>query len=86
MNMRMLAVAVLSIVNLAACSEPPPAPEVTPPPATTETAAPTEISKDQQGILTDTQRQGLNAANQVSNLLEDAEAERRRKLEALENQ
>ena len=82
-NRKLVAVLILS-VNLIACSEPPPAPEAAAKTATTESAAPTDISKVNQGILTDTQREGLNAANQVSNLLKDGEAERRKKLAELE--
>ncbi len=73
---------VLSLTALFACSEPPAAPEQPAPTPQAETAAPTQISEDRQGILTNTQREGLNSANQVSGLLEDAEAERRKRMEA----
>jgi hypothetical protein len=72
--------------GLTACSDPPPAPEVpvpAPQAAATErsTPQPEQITRETQGVLTDAQAAGLNAANQVSNTLEAAEKERQRKLE-----
>ena len=73
-------------IGLVACSDPPPAPAAPAAPpaeaaATTERSTPQQITRDNQGVLTDAQAAGLNAANQVSNVLEDAEKERQRKLE-----
>ncbi len=70
--------------GLTACSEPTPAPELPAPQpqaATTERATPEQITREAQGVLTDAQAAGLNAANQLSNTLEAAEKERQRKLE-----
>jgi hypothetical protein len=77
--------AVFLCVGLAACSDPapPPAAEApAPAAATTERSTPQAITRENQGVLTDTQAAGINRANQVSNVLEDAEKERRRQLEA----
>ncbi len=71
---------VLSLTNLFGCSDPPAAPQAAPAPA--ETAAPAQISEDRQGVLTDTQREGLNTANQMSGALEEAERKRREQMEA----
>jgi hypothetical protein len=79
MNNRLLLTVVLSALCLSACSEP--APEA---PAQPAAAAPTEINAENQGVLTDRQRETYNAANQVSNVLNDADAARRRQLETQE--
>jgi hypothetical protein len=54
--------------------------------AATEQAVPTErateITKENQGILTNMQREGLNAANQTSDLLKEADEARRKQIEA----
>jgi hypothetical protein len=81
MNKLLLVTAILSGFCLSACSEPTPAPEAPAQPAVEQPAA---ISSENQGVLTDRQRETYNAANQVSNLLNDADAERRRQLEAQE--
>jgi hypothetical protein len=82
--MRLLATG-LCVAGLAACSEPPApatdAPPAQPAAATTDRATPQQITRDNQGVLTDAQAAGINAANQVSNVLEDAEKARQRQLE-----
>jgi len=66
---------------LAGCSKPaappaaPPAPSQPAPPKRAET-----ITKENQGILTDAQRDGLNNANQVSNVLKKAEEDRQKQM------
>jgi hypothetical protein len=80
--MRVVALALCA--GLMACSEPTPAPELPvpqPQAATTERSTPEQIAREAQGVLTDAQAAGLNAANQLSNTLEAAEKERQRKLE-----
>ena len=67
-------------ILLFGCSDPPPAAEA-PASATVPRSTPEEITRDNQGVLTDAQAAGINRANELSNVLEDAEAERRRKLE-----
>lgn len=77
--------AVALCVSLFACSDPPSAPDVpapTPQAATTERATPQQITSENQGALTDAQAAGLNAANQLSNALDDAERKRREELDA----
>lgn len=77
-------VLVISALGATACSDPPPAAEAPAAPATattTERSTPEQITRETQGVLTDAQAAGINAANQVSNVLEDAEKERQRKLE-----
>jgi hypothetical protein len=71
-----------SIGNLLACSEPPAAPEQPAPTPQAQSTAPAQISEANQGVLTDTQREGMNTANQVSGLLEEAEKKRREQMEA----
>lgn len=76
--------AVVLGLGLAACSDPAPPPAAEAPApvaATTERSTPQQITRENQGILTDAQAAGINRANQVSNVLEDAEKERRRQLE-----
>jgi hypothetical protein len=69
------------VVVLSSCSEPAPAPTATPPSAPpAATAAP--ITPENQGILTDTERDGLNGASQVSDGLKQADEERRKQMEA----
>ncbi len=81
MKSAILIAALLSTV-LSGCSKPAPppaAPVAAGQPATARQAIPT-ITKDNQGILTDTQRDGLNGANQVSDVLQKAEEERQKKM------
>lgn len=73
---------VLSAASLSGCSEPPAAPEQPAPTPQVESTAPAQISEANQGVLTDTQREGMNTANQVSGLLEEAEKKRREQMEA----
>lgn len=73
-----LAIAAL-LAALTGCSDPAPAPAA-PPAAPAATAAP--ITPETQGVLTDNQRDGLNGANQVSDVLKQADEERRKQLEA----
>jgi hypothetical protein len=76
----------VSAVGVIACSDQPPTDQppvpAQPVAATTERSTPQQITRENQGVLTDAQAAGINAANQVSNVLEDAEKERRRQLEA----
>lgn len=84
MNPAMRLFALTLSAGLMACSEPAPAPELPAPQpqaATTERVTPEQISREAQGVLTDAQAAGLNAANQLSNTLEDAEKKRREQLE-----
>jgi TolA-binding protein len=78
--------AILSTLMLTAmlcsCSEPASAPVASTPDAdTTAAQPPKEIKQENQGVLTDTQRQGFNAANQMSDTLKKAEEERRKQME-----
>jgi hypothetical protein len=66
---------------LCACSEPTPAPTV-PQPAIPAATAAAPITLENQGVLTDTQRAGLNGANEMTDLLKQADEERRKQLEA----
>lgn len=71
-------------MGLVACSDPPPAPEASaaqPEAAAAERATPEAITREAQGVLTDAQAAGINAANQLSNTLEEAEKQRREQLE-----
>ena len=70
------------VAGIAACSEQPAEPTQPIDTAPPEAATPAQITEDNQGVLTDAQRDGLNAANQASALLQQAEAERRKQLEA----
>lgn len=77
------AIVLLSVV-LSGCSKPA-APAVAPSASASQStpakqAPPTTITKENQGILTDTQRDGYNAANQVSDVLKKADEEQRRKM------
>jgi hypothetical protein len=63
------------VAALTACSEPAPGPAEAPIP----TAA---ITPENQGVLTDTQREGLNGASEVSDVLKQADEERRKQMEA----
>ncbi len=82
-NTYVIAVVMLSTV-LAGCSKPA-APATAPPatasqPALAKQAPPKVITKENQGVLTDTQRDGLNGANQVSDVLQRADEERRKQM------
>ena len=67
---------------LSGCSKPAAPPAA--PPAASQPAPPRQpiptITKDNQGILTDSQRDGLNGANQVSGVLQKADEEQRKKM------
>jgi hypothetical protein len=73
--------ALLLATSVVACSDPPAEPAEPVQSAPAEAAPPTRITAENQGILTDTQRDGLNGANQASALLQQAEEERRKQLE-----
>jgi len=66
---------------LAGCSKPAAPPAA--PAAASQPAPPKRaevITKENQGILTDNQRDALNGANQVSGTLQKAEEERQKKM------
>ena len=66
---------------LAGCSKPaapPAAPAAASQPAPPKRAE--TITRENQGILTDAQRDGLNNANQVSNVLKKAEEDRQKQM------
>ena len=73
---------IVLIACIAACSEQPTEPTQPIDTAPPEAAAPAQITEDNQGVLTDAQRAGFNAANETSALLQKAEEERRKQLEA----
>jgi hypothetical protein len=51
-------------------------------PATTTPSEGAPVTAANQGILTDIQAQGLNGANQVSDVLKQADEERKKQLDA----
>jgi len=79
--LRLLTVSVWA--GLVACSDAPPAAEAeaAQPSASTARSTPQEITRENQGVLTDAQAAGINAANRVSTVLEDAEKQRQRQIE-----
>ncbi|HTQ99103.1 MAG TPA: hypothetical protein VMH83_03895 [Candidatus Acidoferrum sp.] len=77
-----IAATLLTTALLGACSKPAETPPPKPQAATVSPSKGGEITKENQGILTDTQAKAMNEANQVSNNLEKAEEERRKKMEA----
>lgn len=66
---------------LGGCSEPTPAPAAPQPAASVESAA-VPLTQENQGVLTDTQREGLNGADQVNDVLKQADEARRKQMEA----
>jgi hypothetical protein len=83
MRYRILA-PVLCAALLTACSKPePPAPPAKPVAAQPPAVSPSkggEITKENQGILTDTEAKGMNQANQVGNVLKDADEARKKQM------
>lgn len=82
MRMMTLLTTVMLSTFLTSCSEKQPSVPPAPTPQAAVAAPPEEIKQEQQGVLTDTQRQGFNAANQMSDTLKKAEEERRKQMEA----
>lgn len=72
----------LLAASVAACSEQAAGPAQAIDTAPPEAGAPAQISEDQQGVLTDAQRATYNAANQASDLLQQAEDARRKEIDA----
>jgi hypothetical protein len=76
-----LVIPVMLSFALAGCSKPaapPAAPAAASQPAPPKRAE--TITKENQGILTDTQRDALNGANQVSGVLKKAEEDRQKQM------
>jgi hypothetical protein len=65
------------------CSEPSPAPAA-PQPATPAATAAAPLTTENQGVLTDNQREGLNGADEVNDVLKQADEARRKQMEAQE--
>lgn len=73
----------LCVALLSACSKSePPAPAAQPvaKPAAVSPSKGGEITKENQGILTDTEAKGMNQANQVGNVLKDADEARKKQM------
>ena len=83
MRYRVLA-PLLCAALLSACSKSaPPAPAAESTAAKPPAVSPAkggEITKENQGILTDTEAKGMNQANQVGNVLQDAEEARKKQM------
>lgn len=68
-------------IVLSGCSEPATAPQPTAQP-TAPVATAVSVTPDNQGVLTDNQRAGLNSATEVSDMLKQADEARRKQLDA----